>query len=42
MNEFLQYGSPREPSTFPFVVVGNKMDLEGQREVDAQAIRELH
>jgi Ras-related protein Rab-7A len=42
MNEFLQYGNPREPETFPFVVVGNKMDLEEQREVDSQAIRELH
>lgn len=42
MNEFLQYGNPRQPDTFPFVVVGNKMDLEAQREVDSQAIRELH
>jgi Ras-related protein Rab-7A len=41
MAEFLQYGNPRQPDTFPFVVVGNKMDLEDQREVDSQAVREL-
>jgi GTPase SAR1 family protein len=41
MEDFLKNGCPREPEKFPFVLVGNKMDLEEQREVDSQAVREL-
>ncbi|KAG8196547.1 hypothetical protein JTE90_003564 [Oedothorax gibbosus] len=28
--EFLIHGSPREPTNFPFVVIGNKIDLENR------------
>jgi len=26
--EFIEKGNPKEPSKFPFVVIGNKTDLE--------------
>jgi len=31
--EFLSQASPRDPEKFPFVVLGNKIDLEQQRVV---------
>merc|ERR1711924_186823 len=33
--EFLVQASPRDPDNFPFVVVGNKCDLEAKRKVSA-------
>ena len=36
-DEFLIQASPRDPESFPFVVIGNKTDLgEGKREVSAK------
>merc|ERR1719352_425309 len=32
-DEFLIQAGPREPDKFPFVVIGNKIDKEGQRVV---------
>jgi len=32
-DEFLIQAGPRDPDTFPFVVLGNKIDLENQRVV---------
>ena len=33
-DEFLLQASPRDPDAFPFVLVGNKVDMsDGQREV---------
>jgi len=34
MDEFLVHAVPRNASTFPFIVVGNKSDEEGKRKVD--------
>merc|ERR1711988_527834 len=35
-DEFLIQASPKDPDNFPFVVLGNKIDKEGDREVKAQ------
>eukprot|EP00741_Cyanophora_paradoxa_P004028 tig00000754_g3913.t1 len=35
-DEFLIQAGPRDPESFPFVVIGNKIDLEGQRVVSAK------
>ena len=35
-DEFLIQASPRDPENFPFVVLGNKVDLENR------AVRDLH
>jgi Ras-related protein Rab-7A len=32
-DEFLMQTSPRDPDNFPFVVIGNKADMEGKRKV---------
>merc|ERR1712070_519812 len=32
-DEFLIQASPRDPDNFPFVVIGNKVDMEKQRKV---------
>lgn len=32
-DEFLIQASPRDPDTFPFVVLGNKIDLEESKRV---------
>jgi Ras-related protein Rab-7A len=34
--EFLIQAGPRDPDNFPFVVLGNKIDLEGQRVVSTK------
>lgn len=41
IEEFIKQGCPRDPGSFPFVLVGNKVDLEEEREVDSQSVREL-
>lgn len=33
LDEFLIQASPEDPANFPFVVLGNKVDMEGQRKV---------
>jgi len=35
-DEFLIQASPRDPDNFPFVVLGNKADLDDKRKVSAQ------
>jgi len=35
-DEFLVQASPRDPDNFPFVVIGNKADLDTKRKVSAQ------
>jgi len=35
-SEFLIQAGPRDPDNFPFVVLGNKIDLEGQRLVSTK------
>lgn len=35
-DEFLIQASPRDPENFPFVVLGNKVDLEGERVVSSK------
>jgi Ras-related protein Rab-7A len=35
-DEFLIQAGPRDPDNFPFVVLGNKIDLEDQRRVSAK------
>lgn len=38
INEFLNQGAPKEPDKFPFLLVGNKIDREAEREVDEALI----
>lgn len=35
-DEFLIQASPRDPENFPFVVLGNKIDLENRQVSDRQ------
>lgn len=35
-DEFLIQANPRDPENFPFVLLGNKIDLEGQRVVSTK------
>ena len=37
-NEFLMMTAPREPQSFPFIVVGNKCDLVEKREVQPEQV----
>eukprot|EP00746_Dinoflagellata_sp_MGD_P086950 gnl/MRDRNA2_/MRDRNA2_34474_c0_seq1.p1 gnl/MRDRNA2_/MRDRNA2_34474_c0~~gnl/MRDRNA2_/MRDRNA2_34474_c0_seq1.p1 ORF type:complete len:211 (+),score=44.99 gnl/MRDRNA2_/MRDRNA2_34474_c0_seq1:99-731(+) len=37
-SEFLVQASPRDPDNFPFVVLGNKCDMERQRKVTAAQV----
>merc|ERR1712023_610028 len=37
-DEFLIQASPRDPDNFPFVVLGNKIDLENQRVSQKRAL----
>mmetsp|Transcript_106857 Transcript_106857/g.244741 ORF Transcript_106857/g.244741 Transcript_106857/m.244741 type:complete len:204 (-) Transcript_106857:70-681(-) len=39
-DEFLVQSSPPDAATFPFVVLGNKLDLEEERQVDAEQAKE--
>eukprot|EP01051_Picozoa_sp_SAG22_P016481 SAG22_NODE_2335_length_2702_cov_10.861698_5_plen_108_part_00 len=38
--EFLAQACPRDPETFPFVVLANKIDMEKERAVDLEAVKE--
>jgi len=40
-DEFLIQASPRDPDTFPFVVIGNKADLASERRIPAFQGQEL-
>ena len=33
---FLEHAAPHDPNNFPFVLIGNKSDLEENRTVQAQ------
>ena len=35
-DEFLVHANPTNPTTFPFVVLGNKADLANRRQVSTQ------
>lgn len=37
--EFINQGAPREPEKFPFVVLGNKIDLESERQVTDEQVQ---
>lgn len=37
---FLQNAAPNDPQTYPFVVIGNKVDQESKRQVTSQAARQ--
>ncbi|KAJ2137474.1 Ras- protein Rab-7A [Coemansia sp. RSA 1935] len=39
-DEFLIQVGPRDPESFPFVVVGNKIDMEGKRAVSQKRAME--
>lgn len=41
MNEFFKQGAPKEPETFPFVLIGNKIDCESEREVQNKEVNQL-
>mmetsp|Transcript_136660 Transcript_136660/g.340796 ORF Transcript_136660/g.340796 Transcript_136660/m.340796 type:complete len:215 (-) Transcript_136660:64-708(-) len=38
-DDFLTQASPRDPNNFPFVVIGNKADLESKRKVTATKVQ---
>jgi Ras-related protein Rab-7A len=37
----LNQGSPKEPEKFPFILVGNKIDKEAEREVEEAEVQEF-
>lgn len=39
-DEFLAQAGPRDPDTFPFIVLGNKVDKESERRVQKQRVQE--
>ena len=41
-DEFLIQAGPRDPDNFPFVVLGNKIDLTGDSRVVAQKLSLIH
>ncbi|OWK02445.1 RAB7A [Cervus elaphus hippelaphus] len=40
-DEFLIQASPRDPENFPFVVLGNKIDLENRQETEVELYNEF-
>ena len=36
----MKHGAPKNPSKFPFIVVGNKCDLESERSIKSNVIEE--
>jgi Ras-related protein Rab-7A len=41
IQEFLNQGSPKEPEKFPFILVGNKIDRESEREVEEELVNDF-
>jgi len=41
ITEFLNQGAPKEPEKFPFILVGNKIDREDEREVEESSVTEF-
>jgi Ras-related protein Rab-7A len=41
ITEFLNQGNPKDPENFPFVLIGNKVDREEDREVDDYLLRQF-
>ena len=41
ITEFLNQGAPKEPEKFPFILVGNKIDREEEREVEDSGVQEF-
>ena len=39
--EFIEYGNINKFESFPFIVLGNKMDEEAKREVDEQTVNKF-
>merc|ERR1711920_889545 len=39
-DEFLAQAAPRDPASFPFVLIGNKADLEGKRKIKGELARD--
>lgn len=37
----MNQGSPKEPEKFPFILVGNKIDKEAEREVEEAEVQEF-
>ena len=37
----MNQGAPKEPEKFPFILVGNKIDRESEREVEEEALNEF-
>lgn len=38
-DEFINQGAPKEPEKFPFVVLGNKIDREAERQVTEEQVK---
>lgn len=41
ITEFLNQGAPKEPEKFPFILIGNKIDREDEREVEDSSVQEF-
>ena len=41
ITEFLNQGAPKEPEKFPFILVGNKVDRQDEREVEESSVQEF-
>ena len=39
ITEFLNQGAPKEPEKFPFILIGNKIDREEEREVEESSVQ---
>jgi Ras-related protein Rab-7A len=39
ITEFLNQGAPKEPDKFPFILVGNKIDREEDREIEEASVQ---
>lgn len=37
----MNQGAPKEPEKFPFILIGNKIDKESEREVEETSVQEF-
>jgi Ras-related protein Rab-7A len=40
-DDFINQGAPRQPEKYPFIVLGNKIDRETERQVSEEQVKSL-